>query len=387
MATQQHRGNSLQRKSDFVETETGPRIDPVFVESGNDRRSTTLNSQSQSSSSSASGSSSSCSGSTSFWAGSTTSSSSSSSSSTSSLSSASASGGSAVSLSAADQESQYCRQLGALQYEERPDLPTFCRGLLGSSESNSAGGTRQRLRRLVQEHADLSQSLPCTASSSVWLRAREDRMDQVQFLISGPEGTPYSGGLFLFSAFIPIDYPNVSPKVKFQTTGGGQVRFNPNLYCDGKVCLSLLGTWRGKAGENWNPLTSSLLQVIISIQSLILVPDPYFNEPGFEAKMMTDEGRLCSSTYNAAIRAENVHFGMISHLLEPPIGFEEVVQRHFRYRKDFILRQCRAWASEESVAGRDAAAQHSAGSMGLSRLPTGGVTALLPQLEEALGKL
>ena len=40
-----------------------------------------------------------------------------------------------------------------------------------------------------------------------------------------------------------------------------QVRFNPNLYNTGKVCLSLLGTWRGGgAAEEWND-KSSLLQV------------------------------------------------------------------------------------------------------------------------------
>ena len=31
-----------------------------------------------------------------------------------------------------------------------------------------------------------------------------------------------------------------------RTTGGGTVRFNPNLYNSGKVCLSLLGTWPGR---------------------------------------------------------------------------------------------------------------------------------------------
>ncbi len=39
-------------------------------------------------------------------------------------------------------------------------------------------------------------------------------------------------------------------------------RFNPNLYADGKVCLSLLGTWHGgDASEKWDPLRSNLLQV------------------------------------------------------------------------------------------------------------------------------
>lgn len=47
---------------------------------------------------------------------------------------------------------------------------------------------------------------------------------------------------------------------------------------DGKVCLSLLGTWDGDRGESWNAQTSTLLQVLVSIQSLILVPQPFFNE-------------------------------------------------------------------------------------------------------------
>ena len=44
-------------------------------------------------------------------------------------------------------------------------------------------------------------------------------------------------------------------------TGGGSVRFNPNLYNCGKVCLSLLGTWSGAKGETWDPTASSTLQV------------------------------------------------------------------------------------------------------------------------------
>ena len=46
------------------------------------------------------------------------------------------------------------------------------------------------------------------------------------------------------------------------------MRFNPNLYNCGKVCLSLLGTW---SGPGWDPKASTLLQVLVSIQSLIMV--------------------------------------------------------------------------------------------------------------------
>ena len=65
-------------------------------------------------------------------------------------------------------------------------------------------------------------------------------------MIAGPDGTPYAGGLFEFDCFMPIVYPNSPPLMYLKTTGGGTVRFNPNLYADGKVCLSLLGTWEGR---------------------------------------------------------------------------------------------------------------------------------------------
>lgn len=43
------------------------------------------------------------------------------------------------------------------------------------------------------------------------------------------------------------------------------------------------------------------LQVLVSIQSLILVDNPYFNEPGFESGMHTDRGKTASRAYSANI--------------------------------------------------------------------------------------
>ena len=57
------------------------------------------------------------------------------------------------------------------------------------------------------------------------------------------------------------------------TTGGGAVRFNPNLYRNGKVCLSILGTW---SGPGWSPV-QSISSVLLSIQSLMNTK-PYHNE-------------------------------------------------------------------------------------------------------------
>ena len=44
-------------------------------------------------------------------------------------------------------------------------------------------------------------------------------------------------------------------------------RLNPNLYEDGKVCVSLLGTWSGKGTETWTP-NSNMLQLLVSIQGM-----------------------------------------------------------------------------------------------------------------------
>jgi hypothetical protein len=54
---------------------------------------------------------------------------------------------------------------------------------------------------------------------------------------------------------------DVVVQVNLQTTGGKSVRFNPNLYKDGKVCLSLLGTWDGHKSETWDSQVSTINQV------------------------------------------------------------------------------------------------------------------------------
>jgi baculoviral IAP repeat-containing protein 6 (apollon) len=120
-------------------------------------------------------------------------------------------------------------------------------------------------------------SLPLSENGGIFLRWSELNTSLMKVMIIPGSETPYSNGCFVFDVYIPSDYPNVPPKVQLITTGGGSHRFNPNLYANGKVCLSLLGTW---AGEPWIPNVSTLYQVFVSIYGLIFVEEPYFNEPG-----------------------------------------------------------------------------------------------------------
>ncbi|KAJ3246648.1 Baculoviral IAP repeat-containing protein 6, partial [Borealophlyctis nickersoniae] len=209
------------------------------------------------------------------------------------------------------------------------------------------------------ETATLSTSLPCNEASSVFIRVDEGKMDAMKCLITGPEGTPYSNGCFEFDIAFPDDYPAVPPKVNFKTTGGGTVRFNPNLYAEGKVCLSLLGTWAGAPSEMWQEGAnqSTLLQVLMSIQSMILVDEPYYNEPGYARSA----NNSASVGYNKIVRRNCVKWAMINMIKNPPVGFGAVVRNHFYLKKDAILAQIRQWAADDVAWGGE---HHTDGMMG-----------------------
>ena len=89
--------------------------------------------------------------------------------------------------------------------------------------------------------------LVCTAN--ILVRAYESRLDLLRVLIIGPLGTPFQNAPFLFDLFLPpAKFPQEPPKVFFHSWAGG-TRVSPNLYSEGKVCLSLLGTWSGDKTE------------------------------------------------------------------------------------------------------------------------------------------
>ena len=151
--------------------------------------------------------------------------------------------------------------------------------------------------RLAQELADLSNALPYEHTNAIFVRVDSQRVDMMKALICGASNTPYAHGCYEYDIFCDNNYPREPPKMNLITTGNGSVRFNPNLYACGKVCLSLLGTWRGSATENWDPKLSTILQVLLSTQAIIMSEEVYFNEPGFENEAGTPEGEKKNEGY------------------------------------------------------------------------------------------
>ena len=199
------------------------------------------------------------------------------------------------------------------------------------------------ISRISKEMVSLKKNIPVSWESSIFAKFNKDQMSLIKFAIIGPKDTPYENGFFEFHVKLGESYPTNNPSCHFQTTGSGRVRFNPNLYESGKVCLSLLGTWSGHESEQWNGNTSTLLQLLLSIQSLILCEQPYFNEPGWESSYGTLSGIASSNNYNRNIQKYTIMYAIIEQIKNPPENFEQQIYGHFYFKKNEILECFNKW--------------------------------------------
>lgn len=83
--------------------------------------------------------------------------------------------------------------------------------------------------------------------------------------------------------------------------------------------------------------------MLISIQSLILCAEPYYNEPGFERIYGTPQGDAESLKYSEDVFRNNLKIAILGQLQNPPEGFEEVIKAHF-----FLKRHCLLAVSNKS---------------------------------------
>ena len=178
-----------------------------------------------------------------------------------------------------------------------------------ASTPNTAGA----IARIVKEIA----ALQVNTDLSLAVAHKDSDVRTVRGLIIGPPETPYEFGFFEFDIRFPKDYPLSPPSVRLLTTNGGRCRFNPNLYNCGKVCLSILGTWRGEKGEEWSS-AQGLESLMLSVQSLMSA-NPYENEPGYEDRKKTEP---LPDAYVKKIRHETLRIAVIQRL-EGLLGIEQ----------------------------------------------------------------
>ena len=134
--------------------------------------------------------------------------------------------------------------------------------------------SRNTIKRLIRDVKQIKND-PLTSQGIYYKHHEEDVLKGYALLI-GPVDTPYENGFYFFELDYPNDYPFSPPKLTFLTQDGA-TRFNPNLYRNGKVCLSVLNTWRGEQWTSCQNISTVLLTLITIFNN-----KPLLNEPGVQ---------------------------------------------------------------------------------------------------------
>uniref|UniRef100_G1PJD3 Ubiquitin conjugating enzyme E2 D4 n=1 Tax=Myotis lucifugus TaxID=59463 RepID=G1PJD3_MYOLU len=112
-------------------------------------------------------------------------------------------------------------------------------------------------KRIKKELSDLQRDPPAQWSA----RPVGDDWFCWQATITGPNDSPYQGGIFFLNIHFPTDYPFKPPKVAFTTK-----IYHPNIHSNGSICLDVLQS-------HWSP-SLTVSEVLLSICSLLCEPNP-----------------------------------------------------------------------------------------------------------------
>lgn len=102
----------------------------------------------------------------------------------------------------------------------------------------------------------------------------DDNLYEWEILLMGPDGTLYEGGFFKARLVFPKDFPNMPPTMTFISE-----MWHPNVYEDGKVCISILHppgedelNTQESADERWRPILG-VEQILMSVISMLSDPN------------------------------------------------------------------------------------------------------------------
>jgi ubiquitin-conjugating enzyme E2 Z len=176
--------------------------------------------------------------------------------------------------------------------------------MLKSDSTDTKIVSPETVKRLARDVRQILKS-PLT-SNGIYYHHDEENLLKGYAMIIGPSETVYENGFYFFEFDYPHDYPSRPPKVMFRTNQDG-IRFNPNLYTSGKVCISLLNTWRG---EQWT--SCQTISTILLTLCTLFTNEPLLNEPGVERKHKDFK------TYNRIIEYANLDIAVFNIIEKSP---------------------------------------------------------------------
>lgn len=110
--------------------------------------------------------------------------------------------------------------------------------------------------------------------------------------IPGKEGTDWEGGEYPIILQFNEDYPSKGPKVSF-----AKPLFHPNVYSDGKICLSITNEGGWKAAV-------TIKQILVGVQDLLETP----NNGDAAQREAHDVYKRSKSEYSKRVREEAKKF-------------------------------------------------------------------------------
>lgn len=189
---------------------------------------------------------------------------------------------------------------------------------------------RKNQKRLAKDVIDIIKNP--LHNNGIYYKHDDDDMLKGYALIIGPDETIYNYGYYLFQFKFKKEYPYKPPIVEY-LTNENNIRFHPNLYRNGKVCLSLLNTWSGEQWTSCQTIRTILLNLVTLFHN-----KPLLNEPGITEKYKYFK------EYNDIIKYSNYNTAIVSFLknkIKPEIAnhFNEYIKKRYLKNKDDILKQ------------------------------------------------
>tara|TARA_B100000035_G_scaffold253201_1_gene222547 strand:- start:206 stop:988 length:783 start_codon:yes stop_codon:yes gene_type:complete len=157
------------------------------------------------------------------------------------------------------------------------------------------------LKRLINDLKYIKKNNLELEKNNIFYKHDEDNYMMGYAMIIGNCDTPYNYGYYFFKFIFTNYYPYEPPIVKF--ISNSNVRFHPNLYVNGKICLSVLNTWKG---EGWTSCQS--IYSILIILSSILTKNSLTYEPGINISHYDVE------KYNLLIDYKNIEFSILYNI-------------------------------------------------------------------------
>ena len=201
--------------------------------------------------------------------------------------------------------------------------------------------SKETITRLAKDVRDIMKN-PLHENGIYYVHSHTDMMFG-QALIIGPPDTPYEGGYYLFKFHFPCDYPHKPPKVTY-FTNDGKTRFNPNLYKSGKVCVSVLNTWKG---PQWTGC-QSISSILLCLCSAVLNSEPLLNEPGIR------KDNPDYQNYLDIVQYKNFDVAVCDMLERKDISNEfpeihDIMVQHFLDNYESVLTKLRTVAIEDKL--------------------------------------